>query len=181
MLVLFKGCVKIVTHDKNGYQAVLALRGAGDVVGENAGVDGSPRSATVQTLLPVEALVVPADQFNQFLRARPEASLVLQRCISARLRESDWYRASGSANVSQRLAALLLELGERYGDLDEKGSISINLPLSQEDLAGFLVISRRTVARALEAWRESGLIVTGRRSIIVVDPGALEDTAHESR
>jgi CRP-like cAMP-binding protein len=41
------------------------------------------------------------------------------------------------------------------------------LALSQDDLAGLLLTSRRTVSRVLEQWRAQGWIVTGRQYLSV--------------
>jgi CRP-like cAMP-binding protein len=52
--------------------------------------------------------------------------------------------------------------------------LQITLPLSQQDLAGLVMASRDAVAKTLRSWRTAGLVTTGRRSIVIVDPGRLE-------
>ena len=42
---------------------LLAIRGPGDVLGEQSAIDGEPRSATAVALEPVEALNVTAADF----------------------------------------------------------------------------------------------------------------------
>ncbi|OJF10072.1 Crp/Fnr family transcriptional regulator [Couchioplanes caeruleus] len=167
-IVLLDGCVKVSTHGNRGYQAILGLRSRGDLVGELAGVDGGRRSATLTALTVVEALTLPAGAFRRFLRAYPDAAEILQRTVSVRLREADRYRsAAGSETVPQRLAHLLLHLGASYGK--RLGSrVLIGLPLSQEDLAGLILTSQRTVGRVLERWRDERLVETGRRSIVLL-------------
>ena len=172
-ILLLDGCVKVSAHALQGYQAILALRDAGELLGELAGVDGGRRSATLTALTRVEALLLPADRFRTFLAARPEAAAIVQRVITARLREADRYRAAAGAEpVPRRLAALLLDLGRRYG-VRSAGGILIELPLTQPELAGLVLTSPRTLGRVLELWRSSGWVVTGRRSVLVSDPEAL--------
>ncbi|MFG2099900.1 Crp/Fnr family transcriptional regulator [Micromonospora echinaurantiaca] len=166
-VVLLDGCVKVFTNGLRGYQTILGIRDAGDLVGEQAGMDGGQRAATLSALTPVEALILPAEPFRAFLRARPDAADIVRRTVSGRLREADQHRAAvGSRTVPQRLAALLLHLGQRYGVRVDDG-ILIELPLSQEDLAGLIMTSQRTLGRVLEQWRASGLVMTGRRSLLV--------------
>ncbi|ATO13223.1 transcriptional regulator [Micromonospora sp. WMMA2032] len=174
-LVLLDGCIKVSTNGLRGGQAILGIRDAGDLVGEQAGMDGGSRSATLSALTPIEALILPAVPFRAFLRASPDAAELMQRVVSGRLREADQYRAAVAfRTVPQRLAALLLHLGQRYGTRVDDG-ILIELPLSQEDLAGLVLTSQRTLGRVLEQWRSRGLVLTGRRSMQVRSLQELRD------
>ena len=124
------------------------------------------------------ALVVPAGRFTAFRQARPAVERVVQRILSSRLREADRYRtAAGADTVPQRLALLLLDLGRRYGTADDSGAIVVTLPLSQEDLAGLVLTSKRTIGRVLEHWREQRYVATARREITITDPAGLERVA----
>src|SRR5947209_7887063 len=55
VFVLRRGCVKVYADTGTGYQAVLALRNGGDLLGEQVGLDRQPRSASVAALMEVEA------------------------------------------------------------------------------------------------------------------------------
>lgn len=176
VLVIRSGCVIVVAHTGDGFRAVLALRDAGDLLGEIASVDGGPRSATLYALTAVEAIAVAASRFAAFQRDRPHVTMALQRLLSGRLRESDRSRAeAGAATIAARLATLLLQLCERYGEPDGEGGVRVALPLTQADLAGLVMTSTRTVGRVLETWRENGWVTTSRLSIQIRDPMALAD------
>jgi CRP-like cAMP-binding protein len=71
-----------------------------------------------------------------------------------------------------RIAARLVELCERYGEAVGEG-IEIQLPITQEDLAGWVASSRAGAADALRTMRKLGWIKTGRRRITVLDLEAL--------
>ncbi|WP_307795629.1 Crp/Fnr family transcriptional regulator [Actinacidiphila acididurans] len=172
VFVLRRGCVKIYADTGTGYQAVLALRNDGDLLGEQAGLDRQPRSASIAALMEVEALVIPAGRFAALLRSTPTVAFAVQQVLSGRLREADRQRAvTGSTSVEARLAALVLDLAGRYGTAAAGRSVRIDLPLSQDDLAGLVLGSRRTVARALEEWRRLGILTTGRQ-MLELAPGA---------
>jgi CRP-like cAMP-binding protein len=173
VMVILRGCVKVIARDATGYQAILALRDPGDILGEMASLDGVPRSAAVQAIGNVRALMLRSSDFRTYTRGHPDASDVLQRCIAARLREADRHRTTATRPVAKRLAAVLLDLAERHGQADRGGGIVINLPLSQDDLAGLLSVSRRTVSRVMENWRRDEIVLTGRRSIVIKDPDRL--------
>lgn len=63
MLLLLAGHVRITNATPDGREVVIGVRGAGDVIGELAVIDGGRRSATVQALDELDVLVVPAARF----------------------------------------------------------------------------------------------------------------------
>jgi CRP/FNR family transcriptional regulator, cyclic AMP receptor protein len=176
--IIWSGYTKVVTGTEAGREVVLALRGPGDVVGEMVSLGGGRRSATVTAIDHVEALIVDAPRFVEFLRDFGHASALLTRILVGRLREADRHRlAAGSMTVGQRLARLLLDLANSYGTPAPEGGTRIALALSQKDLAAWVGGSHRTVAREMERWRERGFINTGRRSVTVQQPGDLRRIA----
>lgn len=178
VFVLRTGCVKVYTDSGTGYQAVLAIRSPGDLLGEQAGLDGRPRSASLFALTDVEALIVPSTRFAALTRSLPAVSDAVRLVLSRRLRDADRRRAAaGAERVEVRLAGLLLELGELYGRPAEGGSVRIDLPLTQDDMAGLVLSSRRTVSRILEEWRGRGLVATGRQAIMLTGPAELRRCA----
>ncbi|MEU9335043.1 Crp/Fnr family transcriptional regulator [Streptomyces sp. NPDC048290] len=179
LLVLATGCVKVTAVSAAGYQAVLALRGPGDLVGEQAGLDGGPRSATLTALTPVRALLIPAAGFKAAADDRTAISGALHQVLSIRLRDADRTRTSaGSDPLAARLAALLLDLAAAHGRRTPSGAVRIGLPLSQDDFAGLVLGSRRTVSRILEQWRADGWVSTGRTQVVIENPDALKRAGH---
>lgn len=175
LLVMGEGCAKVTSVSATGYQAVLALRGPGDLVGEQAGLDGGPRSATVTALTPVRALELSAGAFRAVARDHPVVTVALHRMISARLRDADRQRTSAGADpLASRLAGLLLHLASTHGRRHASGAVEIGLPLSQDDFAGLVLGSRRTVSRILEQWRADGWVTTGRTQLTLDNPDALK-------
>jgi CRP-like cAMP-binding protein len=173
VLVVLKGCVKLSCTSDDGKEAVLAIRGPGDLLGELSAIDGEPRSATATTLEPVEALSVSATDFRAFLEAHPPAALSLITMLSRRLRDADRKRVEfASEDAMTRVAARIVELSERFGDEVAQG-VEIQLPISQEELAGWTGCSRDSVVKALQAMRGLGWIETQRRRIVVRDIDAL--------
>jgi CRP/FNR family cyclic AMP-dependent transcriptional regulator len=174
VLVLRSGVVKVTSTISTGREVGLAFRGAGELVGDLAALDGEPRSATIRAVQHVEALSLKAPGFRGFLEARPAVALVLLRTLARRLREADAKRIELSACTTiERVAARLLEFSERFGREDESGAMVIALPLSQEELAGATGASIESVGRALHTMRGLKCIETGRREIRILDPEGL--------
>jgi CRP/FNR family transcriptional regulator, cyclic AMP receptor protein len=173
VLVVLRGQVKIVKLAEGGREAIVSVRGAGDLVGELAAIDGGPRSTSVTTLGPVEALLVPRSDFAALLEQRPRVALVILRIVAARLRYAGTQQAElGTHDVVGRLAQRLLELSERFGVSAEAG-IEIELPLSQEELASWIGASREAVSKAFQLLRSLHIVETGRRHVTILDVEAL--------
>jgi len=79
--VLVSGEVEVVRFGPEGPR-VLALLGAGSVVGHMALVDRAPRSATVRALTAVTALELPRDAFEQLLEACSPLAIRFQEQIA---------------------------------------------------------------------------------------------------
>ncbi|GGL95964.1 Crp/Fnr family transcriptional regulator [Streptomyces fumigatiscleroticus] len=178
LVILLHGWVKVIAESHAGYRALLALRGPGELLGEQAGVERRRRTASLLTATAADLLQMPAARFHTLSRGRPGIAAALQRTLSQRLREADIQRAGITEPVPARLAALLLDLVERCGEPDPDGDgRRIGLPLSQDDLAGLLLTSRRTVSRVLEQWRARGWVVTGRQFLLVRSVDRLKEQA----
>jgi CRP-like cAMP-binding protein len=178
--ILLDGWVKILAVSADGHQSILALRGAGDLVGEVAGETTGHRNATMQALVTVHALLIGYDRLNTFLDSHQGGSRAYRHVMAYRWRESDaMLRLRAVTSGAQRLAALLLGLAERLGGRAE-GVIEIGLPLSQDELASLAGTSRATVARAFSEWRKRGLIRTGQRRITLTDSPGLRRVAGQA-
>lgn len=171
--LIVKGRVKISCYGADGRERLVAVLGPGELLGELSAIDGEPRSATATALEPLDAHVLTSDEFVALLERNPSATLGILRSVTGRLRESDKRRVEfGSLDTVGRIASLIVELAERYGEKTES-VIAIRLPLSQEELAGWAGASREAVVKALRQLRNRGWIQTARREIKVLDLPAL--------
>ena len=176
VLLIVHGWLKVTVSAVNGYEALLALRGPGDIVGESAAVSGRPRSATVTSLETVEAVAVDQDHFTGYLERTPSAAMQLLSLTVDRLRSGDRRRLEfGALTVSERLSGLLLELARTHGFSTDEG-IEVAVPLSQQELAGSVGASREAVTRLLKVLRERGIIATHRRRLVILRPDLLRKT-----
>ena len=169
VVVLVSGFVKLSRVSEDGREVILAIRGPGDLIGEQSAIDGRPRSATATALDEMTALALSRDDFIALLECEPRIALVVLRMLSARLREADVGRMELSLqDATGRVAARILELAERFGAAAGAG-VEIHLPISQEELAGWTGCSRDSVVKALQSMRGLGWIETGRRRITVLE------------
>jgi CRP-like cAMP-binding protein len=177
VILLLSGRVKVSSFSEDGHETVLGFRGAGDVLGELAAIDGEEHLANVTVVEAGEALVLPAERFLAALQEQQGLALVLLRSIVGRLRDADRKRAEFTAlDVVGRVAHRLVELADRYGEPAEDG-IRIDLPISQRELAGWVGSSREAVNKALQQLQRRGLISAERRHLTVLDLDGLRGRA----
>jgi CRP-like cAMP-binding protein len=177
LMVLVAGRVKVTCTTVEGKEIVLAFLQPGDLLGELSVLDDRPRSSSVVALEPVEALVLAASEFRAVVGSRPRIAFELLRMLTRRFRDAERKRIEFAASQTLgRVAARLVELAQRYGEQTDRGVI-IDLPISQEELAGWTGSSREAVAKALHNLRELGLVVTERRQITVSDLDGLRRQA----
>jgi CRP/FNR family cyclic AMP-dependent transcriptional regulator len=180
VLLLVHGRVKLTSMAENGYAVVLGIRGPGDLVGEMAGLDSHPRSATVLALDPVLARVITGSDFRGFIDQERGAGIALAELIASRLRAANRRRLEfGAFPVHRRLVLILLDLERWYGVSapDDRNCRDIDLSLSQADLAGLVGSSLEAVAKALRDLGRQGIIRTKRRHVTILDRTALGELA----
>ena len=89
MHIIVSGYVMVILRQPGGHQQVLAVRSAGEVIGEMAVITSAPRMASLAAKGPVRLLSLGRRQFESMLRERPETSLALMRVICQRLADRD--------------------------------------------------------------------------------------------
>ena len=89
LFIILSGRVRIEKTDASGKEVEIAENGPGDIMGEMAVFDGSPRSASVKAVAETSCLVLASWEFNSFLKAHPEAALELLPIVVKRFRETN--------------------------------------------------------------------------------------------
>jgi CRP-like cAMP-binding protein len=85
VFVLLRGDAEVSLEARRGEKETLGRLGPGAAFGEMSSLTGELRSATVQALEDVEALVIPDEVFDDLRDRRPEVAVVLVRTMAERL------------------------------------------------------------------------------------------------
>jgi len=153
------GLLKVAMVSRSGSERILAFVGPGDIVGELSVIDGLPRSASVVAVRPTSLSFLSRSTFEEFAKKYPEIYKSLVTLLAARLRETDGTIAAGSfLPVKGRVACMLLELAENFGQDVGSGRIVIRQKIGQNDLAAMAGIARENVSRILNDWKRRKLI-----------------------
>jgi len=180
--LLISGCVKVTSNlDAKSPGVLLAIRIAGDVVGELAAMDGQRRSASVQVCgrQPARVCIVEGEDFTRVLARHPDAHVVLSSVIGAKLRAATRRRIDiADCSPTVRMARVLVELAQDYGQpLHDQRGVLIAVNLRQVELGSLIGVSDPTAQRALRDLRKAGLIDTSQRPLIINDVERLRAAA----
>ncbi|MFF3575750.1 Crp/Fnr family transcriptional regulator [Streptomyces mirabilis] len=177
IFLLVSGFAKVTATVENGETSLLAVRAAGDTVGEMAAMSGAPRSATVTACGPLTARVSQSDELRRLLERRPVISMALTGMVADRLRWANRRRLDFRGYPAKvRLARLLVELAESYGS-SRAGGVVIGCRLTQPELATMVGAAETTIHKVLRELRADHLLETGYRSTVIRDLSSLERLA----
>lgn len=166
VLVLVSGACQIVGARLDQGRALLAVRWAGDVIGEQADLDQQPRSASAYALSKCTARLLRGTAFTAFIRRR-RLDRQLTRYVSMKLRSNSSMVAElAGLSVKSKVAWLLCRLAE-------SGEVNSFVLLSQRELAELLGLSRSSVAASLADFRALGLLRTEPQGMQVLAIDAL--------
>jgi CRP/FNR family transcriptional regulator, cyclic AMP receptor protein len=173
LYVVCSGSLKVTLSGETGEEAILNVVGPGDVVGEMALLDGAPRSATITALEPVELAALNRDDFLALLHRSPTAVEGVLHSLAQTIRRlSEEVGGLMFLDLHARLAKKLLELAESHGRTDG-GEVSIEVPLTQEELAGMIGATRPRVNKLLGHYEDRGAIARRGRHIVIRQPALL--------
>ena len=167
------GVVKISTGGADGQDTILALLYPGDVFGELAIVDDSPRDHVATAYEDTVLCALNRDLLLQMVQQSPALGYQITKLMGLRLRR---FRTRVEEllckSAPARIAHTLLDLASDYGVRDDAG-ILIPLRLNQGDLGNLVGLARETVNIILQDFRQRGLVEADRQSIRIKDPDRL--------
>ncbi len=178
LLVVLSGAIKIVLPSEEGDEAIIATIRPGDFLGELALLDGAPRSATAVALEATETLVLPRDRFKELIDTEPSIREGLLAGLAAELRRLTTHvEELHFLDITGRLAARLVRLAREQGSREPDGSIRLDAPLTQSDLAAMIGATRQSVNKLLGIFVEDGMLRVERDAIVILDLERLARTA----
>ncbi len=171
-LLIQTGHLKIVSGPS---RRILAIRGAGEFVGEMAAIRSKPRSASVFALDDVQALYLPGAQWLDFMINNPRVAMALLRLTEERLVETTKKAVESTLGTQQKLANALLELEDKgLGIKNEDGTL---LRFGQADLANIAGISIDSAKQGIKVFKTKGLVRVERQAVILKNRDEIEAIA----
>lgn len=172
--VVVQGLVALFMPCGSGRSILVGLFEPGQGVGDHHALEGSRYSSSAYAFTsPQTVLVIPRDAVLAALTASGPASLALGRYLGRMNEQLTRRVALSTSHADTRLAKILCELAERFGDELEDGSMLIPLRITRAQLAALVGATVETTIRTLSRWQRDGHVVSDELGIVVRHPEQL--------
>jgi len=170
------GVVTLRKTDGNGNSMLLGIANSGDTVGYRDFFSRGEYTATAEIAESAKVCFISRDIVNELLRSNPSLGLRFLLRVSEDLNRAEDRMLQGSSlSVRTRLAHLLLTLKDRFGEVDDDGTLTIRLPLSRQDIASLLGTRPETISRAINILEEAEVARFSGREVFIADLDCLLD------
>jgi CRP/FNR family transcriptional regulator, cyclic AMP receptor protein len=177
LFLIESGKIKLGHTASDGRESLIAVLGAGEMLGELSLFDPGPRTATAVAVTKSKVLSMGHEALLPWLVGRPDMAVALLASLARRLRRTNEAMADlVFSDVPGRVAKALLELGAKFGEETPEGLL-VSHDLTQEELAQLVGASRETVNKALADFSQRGWILIEQRQVTLLDVPRLEQRA----
>jgi CRP/FNR family transcriptional regulator len=176
--ILCSGRVKLSVCSEDGNTVILRISDPGDVVGLPGTISGTPYELTAEVLEPAQVNFIPRDLFLRFLSRHTEVAVAVAKLLSNLCHDTyHEVRSLGlGRTASQKLSRFLLDWSVRPRKFPTSGHIP--LPLTHEEIAQIIGVSRETVTRLFTMLKRAQVVQVKGSSLTICDRDALESMAH---
>lgn len=171
-----RGLVKLVAPAFDGRDRILAVLGAGDLLGAEAALGGRALAADAVALSAVATVACDRDAFLAGLRTDPERATAVAQSLARRLHAAWADQSRAYRPVQERLAAAMVDLAERFGDPGHDGRRVLSSGLNHQAWASLIGAQRASVSVAMAEFRRARAAF-GARGTYTIDLARLRPFA----
>ena len=164
---LKSGYVKVYSFSKNGEELTLIIFSRGDIFPVSWAINNAPSDYFVESMTEAELWRVKKEQFLEFVKDKPEILFELTRRMLVRflgLMRRMEHLVFGNAH--SKVASILLICAERFGKKIE-GNVVIDVPLTHNDIATLVGMTRETVSIEIKKLQDQGLVEYKGRLVVI--------------
>ena len=159
LYLILSGRVRLSVLTAEGRELSFAHAGEGDIFGEIAMLDGSPRTADATAVKKTQAMSLSRPALDRVVEGSPALAHSIISFLCRRLREAD-IQLEGVAlhRIEVRLARYLAGLAQQVAPDRDEGHVDVEIGVSQGELALLLGASRPKVNGALTMLEDQGIV-----------------------
>ena len=174
---LISGAVRLYKIYGDYKEATTAFLKDSGVFGKLNLVEGRWQDVFAEAVTEATVASIQKASLERVIKSDSAFALRLFSSLSERLRQSDEVIESLlHREVSTRLATLLVNLSERFGE-DISADVLIDVRLTHQDLANMIASTREAVSKVMSELQRDGVIEIRSRRIAILDRGALSRRA----
>lgn len=176
LYIINHGKIKIFRYTKEGKEQILYILSEGDFFGELSLLNTEEVNYYAEALEPVNLCLIKKSDFAEVLRENPKITIKVLEAISQRLSKLEiLVQSLGTKEVEARIAQMLLELVDEFG-IENSSYTELTIPLTREDMANYIGVTRETISRKLSNFQEEGILkLVGNKKIRILCPDGLKD------
>lgn len=170
-----EGYLKLMGLYPDGRNMLIELYSAGNCFGETAViVHRTGHFHTTVALVPSIVRRLSREDFWEIYDMYPEVAGALSRKFAHRItRMFNAREIKATLRLRSQIACLLLDLAGRCGISVGDGALRVGLPISHNDIAEHLDVTRQAVQREVASLRRAGLIRQEQGGWTIFRPDAL--------
>ena len=177
LYVILSGRVRLSIVTDDGRELSFAHAVEGGVFGEIAALDGGARTSNATAITRVEAAWLPQETLSAAIAENARLARAAIDFLCARLRATDHkLEAVALHSIEARLARLLIAAIEARAGADAKGTVTVNLGVSQTEIGLLIGASRPKVNAAVATMEREGAF-TRKDAVFTCDVAALRRRA----
>lgn len=164
LLYVKSGTIKLSKTNEYGKEFIVQLAGAGEFLGYLALLENAPYSEDAVAMEDAELAQISVEDFRKLMNSNREVTNNFIRILSKNVLEHEQRLLKlAYGNVRERVAGVIFNLYERYGQEDQR----IDLNISREELAGYAGIATESLIRTLSDLRAEDVIGNDGKQITV--------------
>ncbi len=165
--LIVTGLVRVYMLKPNGDDVTVRFARPGDVIGI-AAIYGGPAPVSVRMMTDSSLLMFNADRITRMAKTTPSVGWALAEEITRRYYDAlELLGGIPAGSVRQQVARILLETAT-----EQRGQTVVST-VSRRELADAIGAVQPVISRALRDLRVKGLIGTGSRGVLLLDPEGL--------
>lgn len=168
--IINRGKIKIFKYTKEGKEQILYVLAEGDFIGDLSLLKKGKFDFNAEALEDVSLCILTKDSFDSILKRNSEISLKILENLHDRLVSlENLVQTLSTKDIEARIAGLLVSFSKSFGKL-QGDEIVIEMPLSREEMANFIGVTRETISRKLTSMQDEGVIeLVGNKKIVIKD------------
>lgn len=170
LFIINSGSIKIFKYTKEGKEQILYILKEGDFLGDLNLLKKDTFKFNAVALENTNLCIIHKDDFDNIIKTNPEISLKVLEYAHDRISTlEELIQTLTTKDIEVRLATLLIYFSKTFG-IETPSGIEMNLPLTREDMASFIGITRETISRKLSNFQNEGIIdIIENKKILIKD------------
>lgn len=177
LFIVNKGQVKVSKFTINGKEQILYILTSGEFFGElHLFNSDEVNNFSVYAIEDTEICLLTKYDIDRIMEANPEIALKLLKAVTKRLAHTENLAQNlATKDPEVRIAQMILEFCQKFGTKKNEG-ILIELPITREEVASYVGVTRETISRKFSKFEDLGLIsLSGNKHLFVRNLVALRE------